>query len=234
MFATRGLRGEPVIVIDEGESATPLPAPLVKPTPTPSPGPSGNNVATQKESQLAQRIYNLHQKRKAARKLGLETDEERRRFQEYAKFLMAYVTTYAPPNGRLREDVKANLLQVVRETPGMMPGIGLAPVAIFGLVLRLLAWGAGFIFGTQLLDTVDKNLSLDEKREETRYALIQQGRSADEIKKIMDAGGNGGGSQAGFLGNVGDIMQYALWGVLLYFGWQIVEPMLKKRRRASA
>lgn len=231
MFVRRGLGAEPREVVMEAEEVV---SPLTFSTPPPpAPKPSGNNVPSSRESQLAQRIYNLHQKRKAARKLNLETTEERRRFQEYAKFLMAYVSTYAPPNGRLREDVKANLLLVVRETPGMMPGLGLAPVAIFGLVLRLLAWGAGFIFGSKVLDTVEKNLSVDEKREETRFALIQQGRSADEIQKIMDSGG-AGANQAGFLGSVGDIMQYALWGALVYFGWRIVEPMLKKRRRKRA
>ncbi|MGH8003260.1 MAG: hypothetical protein ACRECJ_00850 [Limisphaerales bacterium] len=214
-----------------------LPAPLVRveksvpPPPVPAVAPK-KNVPALAESQLAQRIYNLHQKRKISRRLGLESEEERRRFQEYAKFLMAYVSTYAPPNGLLREDVKANLLSVVRETPGMMPGIGLAPVLIFGVVLRLLAGAAGFIFGVDLLSTVKKWLDLDEKREDTRQQLIAQGRTGDEIKDIIDAGGgNGGGMFAG----LGDFAQYAFWGALLYFGWKYVgEPMMKKRRRRAS
>jgi hypothetical protein len=180
--------------------------------------PAEKNVPALKESQLAQRIYNLHQKRKVSRKAGLETEGERRRFQEYAKFLMAHVSTYAPPNGRLRPDVAANLLGVVRETPGMMPGIGLVPVVIFGLALRALAWGAGFFFGIDLLSTIEKNLSVDEQKEDARLALIQQGRSADEIKKIMDGGAP---PSPGFLSQIGDLMQYALWGGLAYVVYKL-------------
>ncbi|MCI0596989.1 MAG: hypothetical protein L0Z48_10690 [candidate division Zixibacteria bacterium] len=196
----------------------------------PAPAPRGNNVASPKESRLAQRIFNLHQKRKVARARGLESVEERRRFQEYAKFLMAYVTHYSPPNGLLRADVRENLLQVVRETPGMMPGLGFVQFVIFGV--KVVAGLAGALFGFELLKRVEESISLDEKREETRQELIRQGRSADEIRKIMGAGGdeNGGGVFAG----LGDFAQYAFWGALLYLGWRVVEPMMKKRRRASA
>ncbi len=234
MFVRRGFGAWPAEVEETlpETTRTPVPAPLLKPPPPPI-----ANVPKPEESRVAQRIYDLHQKRKISRGKGLETDAERRRFQEYAKFLMAYVSTYAAPNGRLRPDVAYNLLRVVRETPGMMPGISFAPaVVVFGVVLRVLAWGAGFLFGKDVLAKIGTWLGIDEKREEARLKLIDQGRSADEIKKIMDSGGADQPPGPGLLGNIGNIMQYALWGAVAYFGYKffLEKKFNRPRRRRRA
>jgi hypothetical protein len=200
------------------------------PAPIPALEVPEGNVATPEESRTAQRIYDYHKKAKALRNLKLETAAMRARAQEYAKFLMAYVDNYAPPKGRLREDVKNNLLRVIRETPGMLPEIGFLPAGVMSLIIMGIKWIAGTALGIGILNTINKWLGVDEKDADLRLELARQGKTPEEIEKILNAGGNG--SAGSTLASAVDLGKLALTGALFYFGWQAFSKVRSRRSRA--
>jgi hypothetical protein len=141
-----------------------------------------------------------------------------KRAQEHAKFLTAYVGSYSPPRGRLRADVANNLLLVVRETPGLQGGLGLAPLLIWGIAAVISAAGSWITW--QITSAVKASVAAQEADINAKLALASQGKSAAEIQQIMNSGG-GAPPAPGFLSQIGGLMQYALWGGLAYVGYKL-------------
>jgi hypothetical protein len=234
VFVNRGFGAEPKeFYSDEaGMPAAPLP-PSLKTPPRPVPvfydAPadaarlvtvtSGTNVPALEESRLAQRIFDQHQKLKVLAKLRQISPTMLKRAQEFAKFLMAYVGAYSPPYGKLRSDVAANLRLVIRETPGLQGGLGLIPVIIWGAVVAVSAVGA-YLISRGMTERTALEVGLQQKEIDAKLAFAAQGKSADEIQKILNSGG-GGPPAPGFISQIGGLMQYALWGGLAYVGYKL-------------
>lgn len=210
----------PLTFVVPPKAAPPLPVPSITPTATDATyaaPPLRSVTASLAESQLAQRIYNQHQKLKVLAKNRAVTADMAKRSQEFAKFLAAYLERY---KATLRADVARNLANVIAETPGVVGGLSFIPLVIFGIALL-----ASAFITYEVVSAVRKNLDVQEKEIDARLAVYTKGGASD-VKDTFNKP-----TQAGLFGGLADFAKYAMVGGLVYIGWKMFS---KKRRRAVA
>lgn len=132
----------------------------------------GDTTADRLEAvNLAQRIFDQHQKLKLLAKAGLLTKPMVERAAEFAKYMQTIVERYGEGT---KPHVLANWRSVVDETPRLKLGLGLVPLLIFGFAL------IGGLITVSIVAAIRKNLDVQER--EIQLQMVKAGYDPAKVK----------------------------------------------------